>query len=301
LATITALICTRNRPSALLRAAQSLLQEPGSPLELIVVDQSDGDESQKLMRSMQDPRLVYVHSQSRGKGFALNEALRLARGEILVCTDDDCIAPSGWPSAMGRALEQQPRAALAFCKVVGVEHDHSLGYVPEFLPSHDRTLTRIREVVGGHGIGAGMALRRQVLLDLVGFDEMIGPGARFPSGDDWDLAHRVLLLGFEIAIVSGLSILHDGFRSFSEGREHTRRDWLAIGGVCAKPVRAGYFSALVVPFWEFFRNAVGPAIHASAKSFRPRGFTRISAFLEGFGKGLWTPVDSKKLLFRKRT
>lgn len=299
MATVSTLICTRNRPSAALRAAQSLLQEQRAPLELIVIDQSDGDETGRLLKSLDDHRLVYVHTRSRGKGYALNEALQLARGEILVCTDDDCIAPPGWPGAMGRALEQNPKAAIAFCKVVGVEHDHALGYVPEFLPTHDRTLTRIRDVLKGHGIGAGMALRRQVMVDLGGFDEMIGPGAPFPSGDDWDVAHRVLLLGFEIFVVSGLTILHDGFRSFSEGREHTRRDWLAIGGVCAKPVRAGYPSALVVPLWEFFRNAVWPAIHMTVRSLRPSGFTRISAFVEGFSKGLSTPVDGKRLLFKR--
>jgi glycosyltransferase involved in cell wall biosynthesis len=299
-ATVTALICTRNRPAALERAAVSLLQEAGAPLELVVIDQSDGDETEKRMHALADPRLVYVHTSSRGKGFALNEALQIARGEILVCTDDDCIAPPGWPLAMGEALARQPAAAIAFCKVVGVEHDRAAGYVPEFLPTHDRTLKRIGDVVKGHGIGAGMALRRQVLLDLGGFDEMIGPGAPFPSGDDWDVAHRVLLRGWEIAVVSSLTIMHDGFRSFTEGRAHTRRDWLAIGGVCAKPIRAGYLSAAVVPLWEFFRNAVGPAIYMSFKSFRPSGFTRISAFLEGFGKGLATPVDKQKLLFRRK-
>ena len=43
---------------------------------------------------------------------ALNEGLRLARGEIVVCTDDDCEADPGWAAAMARTLAEQPTAAI---------------------------------------------------------------------------------------------------------------------------------------------------------------------------------------------
>jgi glycosyltransferase involved in cell wall biosynthesis len=296
--TISTLICTRNRATSVVRAARSLLAEPGGPLELIVIDQSDGHETEEALRALGDPRLRYVRTDTRGKGKALNQGLALARGDILVCTDDDCIAPPGWPVAMASALEAEPSAALAFCRVVAVEHDHALGYVPQFLPHRTRVLYHLGEVRTGHGLGAGMALRRyQVAEKLGGFDEMVGPGSRFPSGDDWDLIHRALLRGLPVLYISSLAVLHDGFRSFAEGRAHTRRDWLAIGAVCAKPLRAGHLSAAVVPLWEFFRNAVGPAIYATVTKGRPTGFTRISAFVEGFYAGLTTPVDRQRLLF----
>jgi GT2 family glycosyltransferase len=284
----------------LVRAARSVLAEPDSPLELIVVDQSDDHATEEALRSLGDARLRYVRTATRGKGKALNFGLALARGDILVCTDDDCIAPPGWPAAMARALDAEPAAAIAFCRVTAVEHDHSLGYIPQFLPPRDRLLRHIGEVRKGHGLGAGMALRRAAIAELGGFDEMVGPGCPFPSGDDWDLSHRALLRGMPVLELANLSVLHDGFRSFAEGREHTRRDWLAIGAVCAKPLRAGYLSAAVVPMWEFFRNAVGPAIYATVTKGRPTGFTRISAFLQGFFAGMMTPVDRQRILFERR-
>ena len=62
-----------------------------------------------------------------------------------------------------------------------------------------------------------MILRRDVVLSLGGFDEAIGPGARFPSGDDWDIAHRVLLNGWHVYETATC-------QSFIMGSERWRKD-----------------------------------------------------------------------------
>ena len=59
-----------------------------------------------------DRRLRYVRSKTRGKGAALNEGLRLAHGDVLVCTDDDCEAEPGWVGAMATVFEEAPSAAV---------------------------------------------------------------------------------------------------------------------------------------------------------------------------------------------
>jgi hypothetical protein len=142
-----------------------------------------------------------------------------------------------------------------------------------------------------------MALRREVILALGGFDELIGPGARIPSGDDWDITARALLAGWHVYEAADVSILHNGFRTFEEGRKHAQRDWIAIGAVCAKPLRAGRLSAVVVPLWEFSVHALWPPLSDLLLLRRPRGKARVAGFLLGFSDGLRTPVDPKTLLF----
>jgi GT2 family glycosyltransferase len=277
----------------------SLLRCELKNLELIVIDQSDGDESERALKAqITDPRLKYHRSQRRGKGAGLNEALEMARGAIAVCTDDDTEAPPGWIEGMARALESQPSAMIAFCSVVPVPYDRSAGYVPAYELTKNRTLRSISEVCGGLGIGAGMAVRREFVLSIGGFDESFGPGARFPSADDWDIAMRVLLIGYHVYETADLRIIHDGFRSFEEGRAHTKRDWLALGAACAKPLRAGHWNAAVVPAWLFSTRAVWPPLADVLRLRRPRGGVRIRAFLEGFARGLASPVDEKTLRFR---
>ena len=103
---VSALVCTRNRPQAIARVVASLLATRDEPLELIVVDQSEGTETERALSPFRgDSRFRYYRSQSRGKGAALNEGIRVANAPIVVCTDDDCEASPGWISGMARALE----------------------------------------------------------------------------------------------------------------------------------------------------------------------------------------------------
>lgn len=298
---VSAVVCTRNRAEPLARAVKSLLAGESSPLELIVIDQSDGDESEQALRALGDPRLRYHRSQVRGKGAGLNEALGLARGKILVGTDDDCAAPPGWISGMARALSSQPSAAVLFCSVLPVPHDRTTGYVPAYELTRNRLLRSVSDICGGLGIGAGIAVRRDFVLSMGGFDESFGPGGRFPSADEWDLAIRALLSGHHVYETAELSIVHDGYRSFEEGRAHARRDWLALGAVCAKPLRAGHLKAAVVPVWLFSTKAVWPPVADLLRLHKPRGLGRITSFLSGFKQGLRSPVDTATLRFEKPT
>ena len=268
-------------------------------MEVLVIDQSDGPESEQALATLaSDPRLRYVRSRARGKGAALNEGLRLARGDIVAFTDDDCVVPPGWAAGMARALEAQPTAAVVFCNVMPGPHDRTAGYIPAFEPRSNRLLRSIGASRGRLGLGAAMALRRKVVLALGGFDETFGPGARFGSGDDWDLSHRMLLTGWHVYETADLSVVHHGFRTLAEGREHARRDWVAIGALCAKPIRAGRLDAVVLPIWYFSVLALWPPLRDLLRLQRPSGLSRIDGFIRGFLQGLRRRVDPKTLLFR---
>jgi glycosyltransferase involved in cell wall biosynthesis len=294
----TAIVCTRNRPEPVVRVVRSLLSENTEDLELIVVDQSDGSETETaLLAFSSDKRLRYLRSKGRGKGAALNEGILIANGAIVVCTDDDCQPPPGWVIGMARGLESQPTAVVAFCSVVPAPYDTNAGYIPAYELKENRLLRHVSSICSGLGIGAGMALRRDFALSMGGFDESFGPGALFPSADEWDIAMRALLSGGHVYETADLSTVHDGFRTFEEGRQHAWRDWLALGAVCAKPLRAGHFRAVVVPMWLFSRRAVLPPVMDLLRLRKPRGAQRIMAFLTGFSVGLRMKVDPLTLRY----
>lgn len=299
MAFVSAIVCTRDRPQDLARAVQALLDPPTADIELIVIDQSDGPEAERILRErFPDPRLVYQRSTSRGKGAALNQGLRAARGEFVVCTDDDCEAPPDWIVGMGRVLEAAPAVAIAFCNVVAGPYDPSEGYIPVFVRDRKRVLTSIWDVREGLGLGAGMVVRRSVVLALGAFDEMLGPGSRFGSGDDWDISLRALIAGHQVLEIARLPVVHYGFRTFAQGRGHAMRDWIAIGALCAKPVHAGYVGALVLSVRLFWLHALWPPILDVLKLRRPSGAARITGFAKGFARGLATKLEPGTLRFR---
>jgi GT2 family glycosyltransferase len=298
---VTALVCTRARPESLVRAVRSLLASEGVELEILVIDQNDGDLARDALAGFKhDPRLRLVPSLKAGKGAGLNQGIELARSEIVVCTDDDCEVPKDWAASFSAALAREPRAAVAFGPVCALPYDATAGYVPTYEPQRDRRLDSVTSLLGNHGLGAAMAVRREFILQMGGVDQQVGPGGRFPSGDDWDISVRALLLGRDVLELSSVpKVVHHGFRSFSEGREHARRDWLAIGAVCAKPIRAGHLSSAILPLWKFTFSALAPPLLEALQLRRPQGLTRITSFIQGFAQGLLTPVDSEHILFRE--
>jgi glycosyltransferase involved in cell wall biosynthesis len=298
MALISALICTRDRPSALLCAVKSLLASEGIDLELIVVDQSHGTDTEIALAALTDHRLRYLRSRARGKGAALNEGLTIASGDFVACTDDDCEAPPCWVVNMARILEEQPTAAVVFCNVVAGPYDIRAGYVPTYEVRRNRLLRSIGACRDGLGFGAGMIFRRQVVNQLGGFDETFGPGARFASGDEHDLCHRVLLRGWHVYETADVSILHHGFLTFAQGRMHTRRDWMSTGATGAKLLRSGRFEAASLPLWLFGVYALWPPIADLLRFRRPRQVARVVGFVNGFVAGLLTPVDRRTLLYQ---
>jgi GT2 family glycosyltransferase len=275
-----------------------LLADSSPGLEVLVLDQSDDHASDQALASIGDPRLRYIRSNARGKGAALNHGLRLATGDVVVCTDDDCEVQTGWAAGMTNILAAHPDVAVLFCNVTGGEYDRTVGYVPGFDRRRDRLLRSVRDARNGLGLGAGMAIRRQVVFDIGGFDEMFGPGARFLSGDDWDISLRTLLMGWHVYETADLSVLHHGFRSFEEGRRHAFRDFIAIGALCAKPIRAGRYQCVFLAMWMFSAQALWPLLRDLFCFRRPSGVARILGFMKGFGQGIRTPVDRKTIVFR---
>lgn len=298
---VTALVCSRNRPRQILEAVRALLAAPDDALELVVVDQSPGHETELALQTVRDPRLRYLHTHTVGKGVALNEGLQLARGEIVVLTDDDCLAAPGWVRAMEQLFEHRPTVGIVFCNVVPAEHDRGAGYVPSYERRESRFVSSLWDLRDGLGLGAGMAIRREVALRLGGFDEAFGPGGRFPSADEWDIAIRALVAGWHVYESAEVSIVHDGFRSYADGKLHALRDWAALGAVSAKPLRCGHLRAVAVPLSFYRKRALWPPVRDLLQLRRPKGLKRITAYLRGFAQGMATPIDRGSLKFLRRS
>ena len=296
--TISALICTANRPELACRAVASILTNTHPSFEVLIVDQSDdGRTGTGIRRFFRDARVRYLRSRERGKGAALNAGLAIARAEIVACTDDDCVTPPEWLVRMSAAFEGREGVAVVFGAVNAAPHDRGAGFVPTYQPAADRLVTSILEKARARGIGACMGLRRSAVLALGGFDPAFGPGGRFPSCDDWDIAARALLVGYAVYETPSVLVVHDGFRTFREGRDHARRDWYALGAACAKPVRAGHLRAGLVAMQVFLADAVAPLVRDLVRLRPPIGLTRITAFVAGFIRGLRTPLRHDSLIY----
>ncbi len=300
--TISVVICTRNRSEMIRKVVGLTLANIHPKFEVILVDQSTNDETQQVASSfLCDSRFKYIRSNTVGKGRACNIGLYEARGDVVAYTDDDCIVPPDWLMQLERAFAQDSQIALVFCTVLPGEHDATAGYIPHYIVKENRMLRQIEDLSnGGIGIGAGVAVRKAVFEAIGGFDNNLGPGSRFRSGEDHDIAIRVLLKKYWIYEIKEAPVIHYGFRSWREGRNHSKRDWFACGATYIKPLKCGYPKGSMVLFSMAISHALEP--FWKILTFRkPRGFFRIIYFLDGVIAGLKAPVIREKLLYQDKS
>ena len=296
---ITALVCTRNRGSQITGTLVSILASTHPQFELIIVDQSENSETEEAVAPfLSDLRLRYFRSREQGLGRARNFGLAQSCAEVVAMTDDDCEVPPHWLETMAAVFAEHPIVAVAFCSVAPATHDSEAGFIPAYQRPGRRLLSGTLGKCKARGIGAGISVRRVMVLEIGGFDTLLGAGGRFPSCEDWDMAVRALLKGYGVYETDAVAVKHLGYRTWAEGKALARRDWVAIGAAYSKPLKCGYWRFAVVPLYEFSRNTLWPPLSDLLHGRKPRGLGRIFAFVQGFVQGWKTPVDPKTLLFR---
>lgn len=105
---ISVVIAARNEAHNIVHCLNALANQhfPSHLLEIIVVDDFSEDETADLVRSFSEKHLPNVRllqmahtplpKEASSKKKAISLALAHAKGRLIVCTDADCLPPTGW-------------------------------------------------------------------------------------------------------------------------------------------------------------------------------------------------------------
>jgi len=219
---LTVAICTKDRPDNLARCLKSLLkirQNAAESLEILIVDNAPSDERTKeLVTSL--PELRYVREPKAGLDFARNRALQEATGEFLAFLDDDVVVDSQWLDGFWEAWAENPDAGAFTGLVLPYELATDAQVLFELGGGFRRGFEKIRygQVLPGNplypcgsgifGAGCNMAFRREVLLEIGGFDDALDTGAPLPGGGDLDIFYRVVRAGYPLVYEPRYLIFH---------------------------------------------------------------------------------------------
>jgi glycosyltransferase involved in cell wall biosynthesis len=296
---VSVVICTRNRGDSIVPTLETVLTNTYPDFEVIVIDQSTNQDTEEAISPfLIDPRLQYIRSTTCGAGRARNIGMSYAKGEIVAFTDDDCTVPMNWLDVITRVFETYSQVNMLFCNVDPAPHNASVGFIPAYHRQDSQLVRTMWEKCHARGIGASMAVRREPILAIGGFDESLGPGTPFSACEEGDLAVRVLLNAGWVYETDQTAVVHYGFRTWQEGKELTRRDWFGIGAAYAKPIKCGHWSVATVLLYEGLVMGLWNPVSKIFQFKKPQGFKRFLYLWSGFIQGLKTPVDRQHIMYK---
>lgn len=167
-------------------------------VQILVVDSAST--TAQTLEVAREAGVDEVRSDIKGLSIARNVGLATSERPIVVYTDDDCQAVDGWLEALLPHLDDPSVGA-----VTGTMLDHSLVGHSRAVPPVRRYHKTIEGLDAGHG--AIMAFRRELVVELGGFDPVLGAGRALAGAEDLDLFCRILAAGYAI-VFDPASVVH---------------------------------------------------------------------------------------------
>lgn len=193
---VSVIVAARNEESHIERCLTSLIRQHyhRDKYEIIVVDDHSRDltlvHAQTLAANPSSPRITVVtladSSSEHGKPAAIARGVEISMGDVILCTDADCVVPPGWIDSMVGCFEP----SVAF--VAGPVFEQSTGS----LLSRLQSLEFLSIIITAAGLigsrkpivcnGASIGYRRNAFLQVSGYGDLAS------SCDDETLMQRML-------------------------------------------------------------------------------------------------------------
>ncbi len=240
---------------------------------VFVVDQSVDDSTERLVRGV--PGVHYLRSEP-GISRARNAAIVATDTPIVAFTDDDVTLVDGWLDSIAGLFDANPDAGVVCGR--GVRSDGSE------LPGVHAGTYRWPKNPFGLGHGFNIAFRRAVFEEVGLFDEELGGGAPYASGEDTDMVYRAMRAGWTVVCSDAITVVHHDWRSSSEEVRLHSGYGLGAGAQVARHVAAGDRTMMRLALLEAGRHLLTAA--RALVTGRSHILRLQLAFLSGLARGL---------------
>ncbi|MFI5026261.1 MAG: glycosyltransferase [Solirubrobacterales bacterium] len=238
---VSVVIPTRDRPGSALETLRSVLRSnyPGDRFEAIVVDNGSSTDQRVDLAGVEAPAGTGVRllsEEAPGGSNARNAGLHAATGEIVAFCDDDVLVDPNWLASLALAFASDARVGGAAGLTLPRELETPAqvwyegfasaerGFERRVLDRRDPPLDRplFPFTIGDLGSGENFAFRRELLIELGGFDSALGTATATLGGEDVEAMFRVLLADHQVSYEPGAIVRHAHQREFEQ---FERRVW----------------------------------------------------------------------------
>lgn len=231
---VSLVIAAHNEAQHIAQKLDVLLHQdyPATALEIILASDGSDDDTVRIARALGDPRVRVLDLPRVGKVEALNQAVALARHEVLVFTDAD----NQWSADTLRELLAplaDPQVGACGGHMLIPTRGHALSLGDQLYRHYELWLRRAESRTGCmvSADGALLALRRELF-------EAIPPQVN----DDFFLSTCASVAGKRIAYAERARVLDQGVDE--AGKQFRRRLRVTVGGLQSLAVRAELMNPL---------------------------------------------------------
>jgi glycosyltransferase involved in cell wall biosynthesis len=196
---ISVVICAYNAASTIGECLHHTCALDYPKLEIIVVDDGSRDETAAIAATY--PRARVLEIPHGGLSVARNAGLAAASGELIAYLDSDAYPAPEWPYYLALGLHG-PNVAGVGGPNVSPQEDPIAAQVVAAAPGGPVHVL-LSDTDAEHIPGCNMAFRRDVLVEVGGFDPIFDA-----AGDDVDLCWRVLDRGWTIGFHPAALVWH---------------------------------------------------------------------------------------------
>ena len=173
---ISLITAAYGRSTILNNLLSSLRAQTYKDFEIIIVDQNDHNEIERIIQNFKDLSIVYVRSERKGLSYNRNIGLKYARGDVYGFPDDDCY----YDSNVLKKVHDRFLGNDKGLKLVAVEvKDPKTGNV--WITKKDNIIRR--KHLYDNCVSINFFIKKEIGM---AFDELLGVGAKFGSGEETD-------------------------------------------------------------------------------------------------------------------
>ncbi len=279
---LSVIVATRNRAHVISQCLDSIAVAfaKAAPLdaEIVVVDNGSTDETAAVIQDWIRANTVPVQplfEPRPGKARALNRALRVARGELLAFTDDDCRLHPEYVNDLLRHDGASSDLVLRGGRIeLGDPTDLPITVVMRPGGDHWKRSLDSAKYGSFSGIinGCNMTMRRTLVEQLGSFDENFGPGAPIHAGEDTEYLFMAYTADAMIEYVPDMAVSHHHGRKTADVGHELLREYMIGGGAISVKYLFRHPS-LCRPFYWDIKRAIKDRINGT-NTFMPNiGFS----------------------------
>ncbi|MEG0180814.1 MAG: glycosyltransferase family 2 protein [Romboutsia sp.] len=274
---VSLIMPTLNRYDDIELLIQSLKVQTYKEFELIVVDQNENNKVKAITNKyINDIDIKYIKSDKKGLSYNRNIGLDTAKGQIIAFPDDDCEYKVDTLEKVINFFNNTKEYRIYSCKTLEKGKDYGFGRMLD----NNSEITSLSVFDTVKSITFFVNYKND---DYLKFDENLGVGAKFGSGEESDYVLDLLDKGYKGKYFADDVVYHPAKKE-GKSKEKYNRDYnygRGFGALCKKQIihRKDYkFSSVMTK--KIIRN-LGGLLMGSDKDYHKATIKgRIQGFMQ---------------------